>query len=267
MNEKADHTDLPPLQKVDKLDTTSPQAKSPINSDMPKPLSPNKLKPSPLNFDPPPTGSVDSPTTAGVTDRIDKLDVDEDTVMTEFGEDPIDSDEDGPSDLEKELARSADKPAPLFAKKEPPAPITIEQTEEPQDIDQSIATIQGEEASTLPNGERAPYETETDGRPVVGDMLKIQFVAHQVVPTILVSLTPRHTLETPPLRFSFALRFYFVDALLTLNLTSSGLLLPLSLEQLPPQRSLRCRPTSLQRHPRPWLQPNTGIRPLHSHYS
>ena len=186
-NEKIEHTDLLPLSKVAKNEPSSPQNQSPTTTDMPGPLSPTKpkspIKPS-LHFDPPPTHSVNSPTTAGVTDQIDKLDVDEDTVMTEFGEEPTDSDEDGPSELEKELARPEDKPAPLFARKEPPSPIKVEQPSE--DIDQSIATIQGEQA-TMANGERAPYETEADGSPVVGDLLKIQFVEHQVVPTVLVS--------------------------------------------------------------------------------
>jgi SIT4-associating protein SAP185/190 len=158
---------------------------SPTKSDVPKPLAP--LKPN-LHFDPPPTRAADSPTTAGVTDKIDKLDVDEDTVMTEFGEEKSDSDDDGPSELERELARGhpEDKPAPLFARKEPPAPLNIEKEAEPKDIDASVTTIQGEE-SVMSNGERAPYETEADGSPVVGDLLKIQFVEHQVVPTILVS--------------------------------------------------------------------------------
>ena len=165
---------------------------TPSKMEVSKALSP--LKPG-LYFDPPPTHSVDSPTTAGVTDKIDKLDVDEDTVMTEFGEEPSDSDDDGPSELEKELAKAhpEDKPAPLFARKEPPAPLKIEPPDEPKDIDASVTTIQGEE-SVMSNGERAPYETEADGNPVVGDLLKIQFVEHQVVPTILVStslLTPQ----------------------------------------------------------------------------
>ena len=59
--------------------------------------------------------------------------------------------------------------------------------DEQQDIDQSVATIQGEQ-STLSNGDRKEYNTESDGSPVIGDMLKIQFVEHQVVPTILVSV-------------------------------------------------------------------------------
>ena len=86
LNEKTDpntpnsHSVLPSLKT------------QPLNKDyIPKPLSPVKqtspTKPS-LHFDPPPTHAADSPTTAGVTERIHNLDVDEDTVMTEFGEEP-----------------------------------------------------------------------------------------------------------------------------------------------------------------------------------
>lgn len=237
----------------DKIDETSKHDSgftntSPTKIDVPKPLSP--LKPS-LYFDPPPTRAADSPTTAGVTDRIDRLDVDEDTVMTEFGEEKSDSDEDGPTELEKELARShpEDKPAPLFARKDPPAPLNIEKTEEPKDIDASVTTIQGAE-SVMSNGERAPFETETDGSPVVGDLLKIQFVEHEVVPTILVSAFSF-------LRFSLQYRILVVRS--DLSLKCLGFLLPFPLEQLPSQRRLRRRSTSLQRHPRTWIQPRSRL--------
>ena len=190
--------DISEPQEATTRTATSPR--SPTTSDIPKPLSPLKptssQKPN-LQADPPQQVTdkpAESPTTAGVIDRIDKLDVDEDTVMTEFGEEREDSDEDASSELEKELARAhaEDKPAPLFARKEAPAPLRIEPdpkeqpSDDQHDIEQSIATIQGEN-STMSNGERAPYETEMDGSPVVGDLLKIQFVEHQVVPTILVS--------------------------------------------------------------------------------
>jgi hypothetical protein len=32
-----------------------------------------------------------------------------------------------------------------------------------------------------------PYEPDVDGTPVIGDLLKMKFVEHRVVPTILVS--------------------------------------------------------------------------------
>lgn len=223
LSEKIDdttHGSLPRLEKVEKRDPSDPQNKSPQSpispSALPQPLSPKKNATSPtkqtqLHFDPPPAHSVDSPTTAEATDRFNKLDVDEDTVMSEFGEEPTEEGkqnslglyqqflldhplniqpDDGPSELERELARSADKPAPLFAKKTPTIPhdeTTSAGSESSQDIEQSTATLHAQDPSTLSNGERAPYDTELDGTPVVGDLLKLRFVEHQVVPTILVS--------------------------------------------------------------------------------
>ncbi|KAK4623569.1 Extragenic suppressor of kinetochore protein 1 [Fulvia fulva] len=195
LNEKIDQTThgaLPMLERVDKPISTSFGNRSPIDADaMPRPLSPNKPaspKKTGLHFDPPPTQAADSPTTAGVTDRIENLGVDEDTVMSEFGEEPTNEDDDGPSELERELARSAEKPAPLnFAKKDTSASsepqVTQTEITEPKDIGESVATLQGQDAST--NGERAAYDTEHDGKPVVGDFLKMQFVENHVVPTIL----------------------------------------------------------------------------------
>lgn len=193
-NEKIDDTGLPALEKVDKRQPETSPADSDV--EVPRPLSPSKAK-SPqklqLHFEPPPTHAADSPTTAGVTDRISGLDMDEDTVMTEFGEESTDNyDDDGPSELEKELAK-AERPAPLFARKEAPASDDLDPVhgnrspEEIEEVEQSVATLQGE-CSTLPNGERQSYDTEADGSPVVGDLLKIRFVEHHVVPTILVSL-------------------------------------------------------------------------------
>lgn len=100
------------------------------------------------------------------------------------------ADEDEPTELEKALARPEDTPAPLFVRKESATQndeINVAgqpESELSQDIDQSIATIQGQEAPS--NSEQQPFESEADGTPVVGDWLKIQFVEHQVVPTILV---------------------------------------------------------------------------------
>ncbi|KAK5174059.1 sporulation-induced protein [Saxophila tyrrhenica] len=189
LNDKPEYTSLSTLSRAEKTESPPLQNQFPANSDVPRPLSPTKSKAN-MHFDPPPTHSVESPTTATMTDRIDKLDVDDDTVMTEFGEEPQHSDEDDQqSELDRALANAeqVDKPLPLFAKKESSDPIRIEPTPEEaaaEDIDQSIATIQGDQP-TNSNGGRQPYETEADGRPVVGDLLKIQFVEHQVVPTIL----------------------------------------------------------------------------------
>lgn len=98
-------------------------------------------------------------------------------------------DEDGPSELERALAHHPeDKPAPLFVRKESANKEDTEQAgaDHSQDIDQSVVTLQGQE-STNANEDGTAYETELDGTPVVGDLLKIQFVDHKVVPTVLVS--------------------------------------------------------------------------------
>ncbi|KAK6396316.1 hypothetical protein LTR65_009399 [Meristemomyces frigidus] len=215
-NEKIEQIGLPALEKVDKRDPTDPANRSPINTaDVPAPLSPTKqsstMKPSmPVNlrFDPPPTQAADSPTSAGVTEALGRSSIDEDTVMSEFGEEPssLYSPEDGPTELELELAHAAEKPAPLFARKEAPAADDVDplhgtpndsppasEEGEAEDVERSQATIQGpEDGDGAPNGdggqlgERLPYETEADGStPVVGDYLKMQFVEHRVVPTIL----------------------------------------------------------------------------------
>lgn len=193
LNEKIDrttHGGLPLLEKVEKV---NPTAHSIDSASIPAPLSPKK---SPtklsLHFDPPPTHAADSPTTAGVTDQIKSLGVvEEDVVMSEFGEETLFQDDDNaPSELERELARAADKPAPLFAaKKEAPAPVSSDHNEDPAaaaedgEISQSVATLQAPSPEAI--ADRAPYDTELDGSPVVGDLLKLRFVEHQVVPTIL----------------------------------------------------------------------------------
>lgn len=183
-DELPDEVTFDDLNEKHDATTNNPQSPSEKNEysdqvEMPKPLSPTKINP--LHFDPPPTRALDSPTTSGVTESINRLDVDEDTIMTEFGEEPNEADDDELSELDKVLARPEDKPAPLFAKSTPQ-----EAADDSQDIDTSVATLQGQAASDQVV-ERGPYETEVDGSPVVGDFLKMQFVEHQVVPTILVS--------------------------------------------------------------------------------
>jgi SIT4-associating protein SAP185/190 len=86
-----------------------------------------------------------------------------------------------------------DVPAPLFSKEQgsesnpPPA----DQSEETPSV-----TAQAEETSIMNDGgdedsAEQYIQLDTDGRPVVGDYLKIQFVENKVVPTILVSISLR----------------------------------------------------------------------------
>lgn len=97
---------------------------------------------------------------------------------------------------EAPLARPEDVPAPLFAKKaeSPPEAIPHEAVEVAQSVE-SLDTTMGEAGdssnsvmmgNTDDNSQQTPPE-ESSVAPVVGDYLKMQFVEHKVVPTILVS--------------------------------------------------------------------------------
>ncbi|QIW99424.1 hypothetical protein AMS68_004942 [Peltaster fructicola] len=156
-----------------------------LNEKTPQPALHKKTGELP-HFDPPPTHAADSPTTAGVTDRIGSLDMDEDTVMTEFGEETSHQfDDNGPSELERELAK-ADRPAPLFSNKAQQKLAPSADTDDTHDIEQSTATIQPDD--TIPHDDdddKAALHNEDDGAPVVGDLLKLSFVDNHVVPTIL----------------------------------------------------------------------------------
>lgn len=203
LNEKMDHTGFPSLEKIEKQPSSDlGDHHLSHDPDMPRPLSPAKQAPASMAQHPSPQfqATGDSPTSSGVTDRLSRTSIDEDTIMTEFGEEP---DAEGPyensTEPESELLDAAEKPAPLFVRKEHSSTDTVEfvqgdltQTpsqEHVQDVEQSVATIQAEvNGDSSEPMERPAYETEEDGSPVVGDLLKIQFVGHRVVPTILVSL-------------------------------------------------------------------------------
>jgi SIT4-associating protein SAP185/190 len=124
-----------------------------------------------------------------------------------------------------------DRPAPLFASPGKKSQSATSSNEE--DPSHSTATLQPDAPTT--EGDNGLWEADVDGSPVVGDLLKIMFVEHQVVPTILVSLLYAFKLG----RHTYVL----------------GLLLPLPLEQFPAQCGIRCCTTSLQRQFRAWLQP------------
>lgn len=100
-----------------------------------------------------------------------------------------------------------DKPAPLFASRpqDPSADDTLRPAEDQYAVgnsEETLDTAHAEEGDTdrsvLMSGNDqsfAPqFEYDVDGQPMVGDFLKMMFVEHHVVPTILVSC-----LESPPL--------------------------------------------------------------------
>lgn len=94
-----------------------------------------------------------------------------------------------------------DKPPPLFAcrsgHQDKSAPQSSEYEFDAGNSQETLDTIQGEEGdsirSVLMSGHDqifAPHiENDVDGQPMVGDHLKMMFVEHKVVPTILVSLS------------------------------------------------------------------------------
>ncbi|MCJ1391106.1 hypothetical protein MMC18_003968 [Xylographa bjoerkii] len=92
-----------------------------------------------------------------------------------------------------------DKPAPLFASRSDDVSITAEPQSNPPEepagasgSQDTIDTTLGEEGdsarSPIADNDQsfAPHiENDVDGQPIVGDFLKMMFVEHQVVPTIL----------------------------------------------------------------------------------
>lgn len=103
--------------------------------------------------------------------------------------------------LEATEARPEDMPAPLFTKKSESSPeATLVVSEAPKVVQsvESLDTTMGEAgdssnsimmSNTDEHSQQTPPE-EASTAPVVGDFLKMQFVEHKVVPTILVS--PNH---------------------------------------------------------------------------
>lgn len=112
------------------------------------------------------------------------------------------------NDQKAEASAPEDVPAPLFSKDSVP-----ESNSDPLDqpAESSAASKEAEEISTMNDGgdedsAEQYIQLDTDGQPVVGDYLKIQFVENKVVPTILVSISrpsrfPIHIL-TPGRAFS-----------------------------------------------------------------
>ena len=95
-----------------------------------------------------------------------------------------------------------DKPAPLFAGRLEPAPHDEEALSQSNEhaagsgdsretIDTTVVEEGDSSRSVLMSGNDQSYaphvENDIDGQPIVGDFLKMMFVEHKVVPTILVS--------------------------------------------------------------------------------
>jgi SIT4-associating protein SAP185/190 len=96
------------------------------------------------------------------------------------------------------LPHPEDKPAPLFAKKGEPADestptVTPEQNINSETLDTTMEEA-GDSSNSIMMGNTDDHQQSTMEEainPVVGDFLKMQFVEHKVVPTILVSFSPQ----------------------------------------------------------------------------
>lgn len=178
-----------------------------------EPLSPVKDASSPAATTPgKPADDAESPTSAGLSAKVGGLGLDNDTVMGDREEKTEDQpSSERPSLLTQQLNKAEaevaeapnlsphpeDKPAPLFAGK----PRSSESPEQASQFTSGAAESEGSEVTPIDDrsstrsvlfggveGQYAPqYEVDIDGSPVVGDLLKMQFVDHKVVPTILVS--------------------------------------------------------------------------------
>lgn len=186
-----------------------------------EPLSPAKTAASPAAATPGKLADdAESPTSAGLSAKVGGLGLDSDTVMGDTEESQSQQPEAAkekptpPSLLTQQLTKAEtgeteakdlsphpeDKPAPLFSGKketataETPKADTTRFTTGVADSEGSEATPIDETSSTRSvlfggvEAQYAPqYEVDVDGSPVVGDLLKIQFVENKVVPTIFVS--------------------------------------------------------------------------------
>ena len=136
-----------------------------------------------------PTGAM-SPSTSGLTDKMDNIKLEGEKAskegtaeeQTPKPQEPASSPtpKDGDSNSRPMSSHPEDVPAPLFAK---------QQTEHSTsgEPDPAIAKSEGQANDGAQEQKLHPYvQVDVNGQPVVGDYLKIMFVEHRVVPTILV---------------------------------------------------------------------------------
>lgn len=125
-----------------------------------------------------------SPTEAGVTEKVSEFSLGNQSSAVD-----IPAGATGQPSPPVLSPHSEDTPAPLFA---PPN----QEGQDAQSVPENTSTETPAGTETLANAVSTPIEDEFapqiqydgPGQPVVGDFLKIQFVEHKVVPTILVSL-------------------------------------------------------------------------------
>lgn len=150
------------------------------------------------------TEQADSPTSAGVTEKLESVDLgSEDTEMKDSGDPEPEDRKEKPRDnktasnTEGLSPHPEDTPPPLFSKKPTSESNTFDtslQAPHPNESQTPYDALNAEsqhqhDDSAIDLEDGLPYVVDIDGKPVVGDLLKIQFVENRVVPTILVSLT------------------------------------------------------------------------------
>lgn len=136
-----------------------------------------------------PTGAM-SPSASGLTDKMGDIKLEGEKAskegtaedQTPKPQEPVSSStpKDGDSDSRPMSSHPEDVPAPLFAK---------QQTKPSTSGEANPAAAKNEEQANDGAQEQKlhPYvQVDVNGQPVVGDYLKIMFVEHRVVPTILV---------------------------------------------------------------------------------
>jgi len=160
---------------------------------------PEEDAPSPLHTNADPT----SPTTTGLAEKVRRFSLEKDTPMT-GDEKSSDQTSEPKEQLQVEAGspgglspRAEDTPAPLFAASPGPSreeaavsPKTVEGEQSGTSIDITLGEGGDSSQSVVMSGNEQLFEphveTDIDGKPVVGDYLKVMFVENRVVPTILV---------------------------------------------------------------------------------
>ncbi|KAK4959653.1 sporulation-induced protein [Elasticomyces elasticus] len=187
LNDNVEQTGLPPLEKHGNSYTIHDQTDDMETIELSS--SPSDTNSHPIYTPTSSRGDANSPTTMQIAGRLADLNLDTETGMDDEHS-PLGS---PPTSYAARLSpHPEDKPAPLFARKD-----TKEQNgddlqmgpvneEDEDELERSSMTIHGEQTGyEMSPDARPPYEEDVDGGPVVGDFLKMQFVEHQVVPTIL----------------------------------------------------------------------------------
>lgn len=189
---------------------SSQKSKLAINNDLvdePLTTSDNKLDARGDAPAPSQTKSADpvSPTACGLTDKVSEIRIDaEEAVLQDSQSQPQESAASEPSTLAQQQSGNLDQtalsphpedtPAPLYASQAQLEPETSP-TPEPVDSEHPQPSAQGLPESigagvAHADDEFAPQiQYDLNGQPVVGDYLKIMFVEHKVVPTILVRMS------------------------------------------------------------------------------